>query len=598
MNPRAMRIRGLIVTLIAAIMAILLPRISFAVELRLTDDARTSSATTAQRDQNFGTNANLRVHSTANSYIKFDFSTLPAGMAGSDVAKATLKLWADSLTAAGSFDVRRVNAAWTEENITWNNQPTPGATDGTGTVGEVFSFIVVDVTQLVKDWLDGVQANYGLALVALGSTDVTFDSKEDPQRGHEPQLELVLAGDITAVFAGTGLTGGGTKGDVTLSVDTNFIQNRVAGSCATGSSIRVINANGTVECEIDDNSGGDITAVNTPIGSGLTGGATSGDVTLSIASSYQLPQLCTNGQVAKSNGLGGWVCGDDNNTIGINGSGTVNSIPKFTAPATLGNSAITETGGNVGIGTGNPQSRLHLWYTDASTNEVREILRISRNTTGVPAAELGAVVTMALRRDDGADVDAAHIWTAWENPSGGSSSAYLKFQTRQNDVTTEKMRITSTGNVGIGTTTPTSKLHVIGDITASGAKNFQINHPLEPDKKLLIHSALEGPEVAVYYRGEAQLLDGQVEINLPSYFEALTRKEQRTVQLTPIDGWAPLYVSGGVKEGRFVVRTGSGGNPAQKFYWEVKAVRADIGPLIVERLKENMKLAENPKDIQ
>src|SRR3989442_15958557 len=47
-------------------------------------------------------------------------------------------------------------------------------------------------------------------------------------------------------------------------------QFRVTGTCAAGSSIRVINANGSVVCEPDDNSGGTVTSVGT--GSGLTGG--------------------------------------------------------------------------------------------------------------------------------------------------------------------------------------------------------------------------------------------------------------------------------------------------------------------------------------
>lgn len=123
-----------------------------------------------------------------------------------------------------------------------------------------------------------------------------------------------------------------------------------------------------------------------------------------------------------------------------------------------------------------------------------------------------------------------------------------------------------------------------GSFDVRRIKNFQIAHPVEPDRKLLVHSALEGPEVAVFYRGEAQLVSGEIVVTLPAYFEALTRKDGRTVQLTPIGGFAPLYIAGEVDEGRFTVRTESG-NPTQHFYWEVKAVRVDIPALVVEKLK-------------
>ncbi len=141
------------------------------------------------------------------------------------------------------------------------------------------------------------------------------------------------------------------------------------------------------------------------------------------------------------------------------------------------------------------------------------------------------------------------------------------------------------GNVGIGTTDPISQLQVMGTITAT-TKNFQIPHPLRPGM-ILTHSAIEGPEVAVYYRGEARLTDGRVVVVLPDYFEPLTREEGRTVQVTPRFTLEREPVSAlaasGVENGRFMVRSIDSRNPGQVFYWEVKAVRSDVAPLVVEK---------------
>jgi hypothetical protein len=124
--------------------------------------------------------------------------------------------------------------------------------------------------------------------------------------------------------------------------------------------------------------------------------------------------------------------------------------------------------------------------------------------------------------------------------------------------------------------------YVSGTINSGGAKGFRIEHPLDETKDL-VHVAVEGPECAVFYRGEGVTRGGWAEIRLPDYFEALTMQENRTVLLTALfeedeEPIGPIAASR-VKDGKFRVWSGL---PTQKFYWEVKAVRADIEPLEVK----------------
>ncbi len=148
------------------------------------------------------------------SYIQFDLSSIPAGFNGSNIAKATLKLYVNSVTTAGSFNVDYVTGPWAEKTITGNLSPSLGTT----VVGSVpltsalvHDYVLVDVTPAVGAWLNKTQANDGLVLVANSPLNATFDSKENTTQSHGPELDMVFTGGLSGA---TFTTGGGLAGGV------------------------------------------------------------------------------------------------------------------------------------------------------------------------------------------------------------------------------------------------------------------------------------------------------------------------------------------------------------------------------------------------
>ncbi|MDJ0864836.1 MAG: hypothetical protein QNK03_01925 [Myxococcota bacterium] len=80
---------------------------------------------------------------------------------------------------------------------------------------------------------------------------VSWRQLQDVPSGFADGVDNDAGGDVTAVLPGFGLSGGGDAGGITLSADPTVLQRRVGGECATGESIRRVNADGTVFCEPD-----------------------------------------------------------------------------------------------------------------------------------------------------------------------------------------------------------------------------------------------------------------------------------------------------------------------------------------------------------
>ncbi len=146
---------------------------------------------------NFGTNPVLVVYKGYTSYLKFDPSSLPPGTVGSQVAKATLRLYVGKRFVPGNFKVALPTTTWTETSLNGQNAPALGLTLNAAVVlPDTGSFVEVDVTAIVQNWIDGTMSNNGLALVpenANSPAAAWFDSKENTTTAHEPVIDITLS---------------------------------------------------------------------------------------------------------------------------------------------------------------------------------------------------------------------------------------------------------------------------------------------------------------------------------------------------------------------------------------------------------------------
>src|SRR5258706_4108859 len=171
---------------------------AFAVQGLLTDDAYVSAS---KRNAKLGSGATLRLGAGSTALIKFDLSILPAGVAGADIEKATLILFVSQVGAAGTFNLVRIMSDWQEATVDYDSLPLFGRIEAPSVPiarDAAKNFIAIDVTRLVRDWLDGRLDNNGVALAPDVLINMQFDAKKRGVSSHEAKLDITLAAPTNA----------------------------------------------------------------------------------------------------------------------------------------------------------------------------------------------------------------------------------------------------------------------------------------------------------------------------------------------------------------------------------------------------------------
>jgi len=144
-----------------------------------------------QAGNNFGSNNEIVVHNYGPKVglAQFDIASL----SGDNITSAELRFRLSSLKNPGSINLQLLDQSWSEDTVTYGNQPLHiGTVQAVPlTLADAGTIVSADVTAIVQSWANGSQPNHGLRL----QTDDNIKAEIDSRDSSGTPMQLVVTTD-------------------------------------------------------------------------------------------------------------------------------------------------------------------------------------------------------------------------------------------------------------------------------------------------------------------------------------------------------------------------------------------------------------------